>query len=55
MAVASGAKGLEAAVVLTDADVVFPDDLTVVRDFAGPGVVVHRGDPKGAVGETTLT
>lgn len=55
MAVASGAKGLEAAVVLTDADIIFPDDLAVVRDFAGAGVVVHRGDAKGAVGETTIT
>ncbi len=52
MAVASGSKGLEAAVVLTSADVVFPDDLAVVRDFAGTGVVVHRGDPRGAVRET---
>jgi hypothetical protein len=52
MAVASGSKGLEAVVVLTTADVVFPDDLTVVRDFAGAGVVVHRGNPAGAVLET---
>lgn len=52
MAVASGSQGLEAAVVLTDADVVFPDDLTIVRDFAGAGVVVHRGDVKGAIRET---
>jgi|SRR6478609_7475565 len=52
MAVASGSQGLEPAVVLTDADVVFPDDLTVVRDFSGTGVVVHRGDVKGAVRET---
>jgi hypothetical protein len=52
MAVASGAQGLEAAVVLTDADIVFPDDLAVLRDFAGAGVVVHRGDPKGQIAET---
>ena len=52
MAVASGSQGLEAAVVLTDADVLFPDDLTVVRNFAGPGVVVHRGDVKGSLFET---
>ena len=52
MAVASGSAGLEAAVVLTDADVVFPDDLAVIREFGGAGVVVHRGDVKGAVAET---
>jgi len=52
MAVASGSKGLEAAVVLTDADIVFPDDLAVVRDFAGAGVVVHRGDVRGTIVET---
>jgi hypothetical protein len=52
MAVASGSASLEAAVVLTDADVVFPDDLAVIRDFGGAGVVVHRGDVKGAITET---
>ena len=51
MAAASGSAGLEAAVVLTDADVVFPDDLTILRDFTGGGVVVHRGDPRGTVQE----
>ena len=53
MAVASGAKGLEAAVVLTGADAVADADLAAVRDFGGEGVVVHRGDVKGAVSETT--
>jgi hypothetical protein len=52
MAASSGSRGLEAAVVLTDADVLFPDDLAVVREFAGTGVVIHRGDPRGAVAET---
>ncbi|KQW52480.1 cytidine deaminase [Nocardioides sp. Root1257] len=52
MAVASGSKGLEAVVVLTDADIVFPDDLSAIRDFAGAGVVVHRGDVRGAIVET---
>lgn len=55
MAVASGSQGLEAAVVLTDADVVFPDDLTVLRDFAGTGVVVHRGDLAGTLRETLVS
>ncbi|GAA4369871.1 cytidine deaminase [Nocardioides caricicola] len=49
MAVASGAKGLEAAVVLTDADAVSPDDLSALRDLGGAGVVVHRGDTRGTV------
>ena len=55
MAVASGARGLEAAVVLSDADVVFPDDLAIVRDFSGAGVVVHRADPRGTRLETLVT
>lgn len=53
MAVASGSKGLEAAVVLTEA---FDDaDLAVLRDFGGAGVVVHRGDLRGTVLETSAT
>ncbi len=47
MAVASGAKGLEAAVVLTEADAVAEADLAALRDLGGPGVVVHRGDAAG--------
>jgi hypothetical protein len=52
MAVASGSKGLEAAVVLGGADSVADADLAAVRDFGGAGVVVHRGDAKGAITET---
>jgi hypothetical protein len=52
MAVASGSRGLEAAVVLTEADVVAADDLAVLTDFGGPHVVVHRGDPAGRTVET---
>lgn len=55
MAVASGAKGLEAAVVLTEADEVAGADLEALRDFGGAGVVVHRGDARGAVAETLTT
>jgi len=55
MAVASGAKGLEAAVVLTGADAVADADLAAVRDFGGAGVVVHRGDARGEVAETSST
>ncbi len=55
MAVASGAAGLEAAVLLTEAAEVAEPDLDALRDLAGPGVVVHLGDPKGAIAETTGT
>jgi hypothetical protein len=52
MAVASGSRGLEAAVVLTEADGVAPDDLAALNDFGGSNVVVHRGDPAGRSVET---
>jgi hypothetical protein len=53
MAVASGARGAEAVVVLTDDDLA-SGDLDIVRDFAGAGVPVHRGTPAGLV-ETAST
>jgi hypothetical protein len=52
MAVACGAKGAEAVVVL-GAGPVSEGDLDIVRDFAGPGVPIHRGSPAGAI-EVTL-
>ena len=55
MAVASGSRGLEAAVVLTGADDLAATDLAALGDFAGPGVVVHLGDPRGAVRATSTT
>ncbi|WP_244929142.1 cytidine deaminase [Nocardioides sp. W7] len=55
MAVASGARGLEAAVVLTEAGAVADADLAALRDLAGPGVTVHLGDPRGTVGATSST
>jgi hypothetical protein len=55
MAVASGAKGLEAAVVLTTASSFAPADLDALRDLGGTGVVVHLGDARGAVSETSAT
>ena len=55
MAVASGSRSLEAAVVLTEATGIASDDLAVLRDLAGDGVVVHRGDPRGTVAETIAT
>ena len=51
MAVSSGSRGLEAAVVLTDAEPVSPLDLEVLRDFGGAGVAVHVGDPTGRLGD----
>lgn len=49
MAVASGSRGLEAAVLLTEAGEAGEDDLAALRDFAGVGVPVHVGDPRGTV------
>lgn len=46
MAVASGSRGLEAAVVL-GGDGIGEVDLAAVADFAGGGVPVHHGDPQG--------
>ena len=48
-------KGLEAAVVLTEADAVSEADLAALGDLGGPGVVVHRGDPRGTVLDTVTS
>jgi hypothetical protein len=53
MAIASGSRGLEAAVVLTGSDTT--PDLAAVREFAGTGVVVHVGDARGTLGSTLST
>lgn len=54
MASASGSRGLEAAVLLTDADSPTEPDLATVREFGGAGVVLHLADRTGAVrGSTT--
>ena len=55
MAVASGSRGLEAAVLLTDADEVAETDLAALRDLAGVGIPVHRGDTRGSIGSTLST
>nr|WP_174267513.1 cytidine deaminase [Nocardioides zeae] len=55
MAIASGARSLEAAVVLGDADAVDDGDLAVVRDFSGTGVPVHLADPRGTLRGTTVS
>jgi hypothetical protein len=54
MAVASGAKGAEAAVVLGDGKV-SAADLDALRDFAGSGVPVLHGAADGSVENTTHT
>jgi hypothetical protein len=47
MAVSSGAKGLEAAAVVTDAD---SADAAAVRDLGGSGINVLVADVSGTVG-----
>jgi hypothetical protein len=54
MAVASGAKGAEAVVLLGD-DRPADDDLAALRDFAGEGVPVHHGTPAGQIAGTVTT
>jgi hypothetical protein len=55
MAVSSGSRGLEAAVVLGDSGQVSQLDLAVLRDFGGAGAAVHVGDPSGTVSTSTTT
>jgi hypothetical protein len=47
MAVASGSKGLEAVVVLGEAEEASANDLSIVKEFAGEDVPVLAGDPRG--------
>jgi hypothetical protein len=54
MAVASGARGAEAAVVLNEGPFL-EGELTPLRDFAGPGVPLHHGGPNGTIGDTYST
>ena len=54
MAISSGSRGLEAAVVLTRA-VGGVAGLASVRDFAGSGVPVHVGDHGGGIVDQTST
>jgi hypothetical protein len=49
MAVTSGARSLEAVVVLGDAAAVNEVDLAVVRDVSGEGVAVHLAAPDGTL------
>lgn len=55
MAVASGSKGLEAAVVLTESGVVAAQDLAAISDFGGSGVVVHVGDSRGVLTSSAVS
>ena len=54
MAISSGSRGLEAAVVLTNA-VGGVAGLAAVRDFAGAGVAIHIGDHGGAIVDSTTS
>ncbi|MBC2907159.1 cytidine deaminase [Streptomyces cupreus] len=49
MAVASGAKSLEAAAVVTEAESAAAEDLAAVRDLGGAGTPVLLAGPDGAV------
>ncbi|MEU3334538.1 cytidine deaminase [Streptomyces sp. NPDC002144] len=55
MAVASGAKSLEAAVVVTEAGSVPEQDLAAVRDLGGAGTPVLLAGPDGTVRDTVTT
>lgn len=55
MAVASGSRGLEAAVLLTTAPEVTAPDLAALNDLGGPDLVLHRGDVQGRVLTTSST
>jgi hypothetical protein len=54
MAIASGAKGAEAVVVLTEGDL-GAHDVEIVRDFAGSGVLIHKGTHAGSVEDARPT
>lgn len=53
MAVSSGAKGLEAAALVTEGD--FPVTLDAVVEFGGRGVTVVVADPAGVVDSVLTT
>ncbi|MFC7816646.1 MULTISPECIES: cytidine deaminase [unclassified Streptomyces] len=54
MAVASGAKSLEAAAVVTEAETASEEDRAAVRDLGGPGTPVLVAAPDGTVRETVV-
>jgi len=55
MAATSGARGLEAAVVLTDAEALAAADVAAARDLAGAGVPVHLTAADGSLVATART
>ena len=55
MAVSSGSRGLEAAVLLSESGELREDDLTVLRDFAGERVAVYLADPQGSITRSITT
>lgn len=55
MAVSSGSRGLEAAVLLTEADDPGPADLAVLRELGGAGVPLHLGDARGGLRRSLTT
>lgn len=55
MAVASGARGVEAAVVLGALTEPTASDLAALSGLAGGGVPVHVGDPGGTLTSTHVT
>ncbi|MDQ4053567.1 MAG: cytidine deaminase [Actinomycetota bacterium] len=55
MAVASGSKVLQAAVLLSDATELAETDRGALADLGGHGVVVHLGDLRGAVSTSTTS
>ena len=55
MAVSSGSRGLEAAVVLSDSGQASPPHLGIPRDFGREGVTVPGGDPRGTISASTTT
>ena len=54
-AAASGARGIEAAVLAVDHGSVDAEGLAAVRDLGGVGVTVHVVDASGSVTGTTRT
>ncbi|MFR9674737.1 cytidine deaminase [Streptomyces sp. TR06-5] len=52
MAVASGAKGLEAAAVVSESEQVTDEDLAAVRDLGGTGTPVLLAGPDGELRST---
>lgn len=49
MAIASGARGLEAAVLVTTDGGLIDTDRAVIREFGGPAAPLHLAGPDGAL------